>query len=74
MHPRTELHVHLDGSIPPATLLRISRRRNLTLPGLAGRVPESIDDIWTALQSMIPVWHRFDLVNEIIGGDEATLS
>ena len=73
-NPRVELHVHLDGSIPPATLLRISQQRQLALPGLDGRVPESVEDIWTALRSMGEVWKWFDLVNEIIGGDEDTLA
>ena len=68
-----ELHVHLDGAIPPSTLLRVSRRRGLALPGI-NRVPETIEDVWTSLQSMQPVWHRFDLVNEIIGGSEDTLA
>ena len=73
-HGRVELHCHLDGSIPPSTLLRISQQRSLALPGLGGRVPESTNDIWTALRSMGAVWRWFDLVNEIIGGDEATLA
>ena len=74
-HPRVELHVHLDGSIPVSTLLRISQRRGLKLPGLPG-VPTSEADIWTAFRSGMgyPKWLWFDLVNEIIGGDEDTLS
>lgn len=70
---RVELHCHLDGSVPVAELLKISRRRNLSLPGLGGRVPDSTQDVWTAMRSMGPIWRWFDLVNEIIGGDEVTL-
>ena len=69
---RVELHCHLDGSVSVGTLLRIAQRRALTLPGLSG-VPTSEEDIWTALRSMGEHWRWFDLVNEIIGGDEATL-
>ena len=75
MHPRVELHVHLDGAIQIPSLLRIAVRRRLVLPGV-GAVPSSEDDIWTALRTVPPEepWRMFDLVNEIIGGDEATLS
>ena len=69
---RVELHVHLDGSIPPSSLLRIAQRRQLSLPVVG--VPSSESDIWTALHNMTPSWHMFDLVNEIIGGDEDTLA
>ena len=72
LHPRVELHVHLDGSISPSTLLRVSQTRNLTLPGIH-RVPTSVADIYTAIYSMGEVWAWFDLVNEIIAGDYATL-
>lgn len=65
--------MHLDGSVPPTSLLRVSQRRQLVLPGLGGRVPATVADIWTALESMGEHWQWFDLVNEIIGGDEATL-
>ena len=53
--------------------LRIARRRHLALPGIDA-VPTSVEDVWTALRSMGPGWRWFDLVNEIVGGDEATLA
>ncbi|MDX6287441.1 MAG: aminodeoxyfutalosine deaminase [Frankiales bacterium] len=31
-YPKIELHVHLEGTVRPATLLDIARRNNLTLP------------------------------------------
>jgi aminodeoxyfutalosine deaminase len=33
--PKAELHVHLEGSIPPALALRLARRHGRTLPGMA---------------------------------------
>ncbi len=30
--PKTSLHIHLEGSIPPATILKIAKRNNVTLP------------------------------------------
>lgn len=70
---RVQLHCHLDGSVPPEQLLSIARRRRLRLPGLGGRLPETVDDIWMSLRSMGPIWRWFDLVNEVVGGDEAAL-
>lgn len=68
---RVELHVHLDGSIPVETLLRVAVKRNMSLPGVG--VPRSVDDVWTVLKAAQPLWHRFDVVNDIIGGDAASL-
>ena len=70
---RVELHVHLDGSITPPTLLEVARRRALVLPAL-GRVPRTVADVWAALDAAPTPWARFDLVCDIVGGDAAALS
>ncbi len=44
--PKVELHVHLEGAIQPATLLRLARRRRISLPA----------DTEAGLRR----WYRFD--------------
>ena len=67
--PRVELHVHLDGSIDSEDLFTIRKARNLTLPtGL----PQNISDVQHYVEGFSG-WHRFDAVNEIIGGDVASI-
>jgi adenosine deaminase len=67
---RVELHIHLDGSIAPSTLLEVSIARNLSLP-LIGH-PKNVADINKLLASKQP-FERFDVINDIVGGDEQTL-
>ncbi|NOT61138.1 MAG: adenosine deaminase, partial [Acidobacteria bacterium] len=50
--PKVELHVHLEGSIQPATLLELARRNGVMLPA---------DDV-TGLQR----WYRFTDFNHFI--------
>lgn len=67
--PRVELHVHLDGSIDSEDLFEICKARNLTLPtGL----PQNTSDVQHYVEGFSG-WHRFDAVNEIIGGDVASI-
>ena len=54
---RVELHIHLDGSVSPETLLDVAKLRNMTLP-LVGR-PKTVDDILRLMLSKAP-WERFD--------------
>jgi adenosine deaminase len=69
---RVELHIHLDGSISPETLLEVSIARNLSLPcPICGR-PVTVSDINRLLESKQP-FERFDVINDIVGGDEQTL-
>lgn len=70
--PRVELHVHLDGSINATKLYQLLWARNLTLPGGA-RPPRSPAELESYLLSQVP-WHRFDVVNDIIGGDVEVIS
>jgi adenosine deaminase len=67
---RIELHVHLDGSISPQTLLDVSQARNLSLP-LVG-YPKTVSDIQRLLSSKQP-FERFDVINDIVGGDSKAL-
>ena len=73
---RVELHIHLDGSQDAETLLVIAQRRNLSLPLAGGggtRVPRSAAEIADLLAATTPAWHRFDVVNDIVGGDAAAV-
>ena len=73
---RVELHVHLDGALATETLLVIAQRRNLSLPLAGGgrpRVPRSAAEIADLLAATTPAWHRFDVVNDIVGGDAAAV-
>ncbi|CAJ1403818.1 unnamed protein product [Effrenium voratum] len=67
---RVELHVHLDGSIEPAELFAIAKARNLSLPDIG--VPGSAADL-ERFVAKYRSWHRFDAVNEILGGDASAV-
>lgn len=68
---RVELHVHLDGSISVLELYRICLARNLSLPEGIG-IPQSPNDVQRYLDTAAS-WHKFDIVNNIIGGDAMIL-
>lgn len=68
---RAELHVHLDGSVDVGELYQICRTRRLRLPGGIG-LPGSPEDVRRYIGTH-PGWTRFDVVNDIIGGDAATI-
>jgi len=59
----------LDGSVGLEELLRVCHARGVKL---GGRAPNSTGDV-QAFIAQHPGWHRFDVVNDIIGGDAATL-
>lgn len=67
---RVELHVHLDGAIGSDILFEICRARGLQLPGIG--VPRSAEEVQHFVERSSS-WHRFDAVNEIIGGDLASI-
>eukprot|EP00439_Symbiodinium_sp_Y106_P079401 s615_g18.t1 len=67
---RAELHVHLDGSMDFATLLAICKKRGVELPGIG--IPKSAQDI-QAFMGTFSGWHRFDAVNNIIGGSVSSI-
>merc|ERR1712190_45986 len=65
--PRVELHVHLDGSIDIEELYSVCKQRGIELPGGVGR-PKSSRDVQRYMDTITPAWHKFDVVNNIVGG------
>lgn len=67
---RAELHVHLDGSLSSATLLKAAQVRGLSLPIIGKpRWEWQIDVLLTANFG----FKQFDVVNNIIGGSREAL-
>ncbi|GAA2588004.1 adenosine deaminase [Dactylosporangium fulvum] len=54
-HPKIELHVHLEGAVPPATLLEIARRNELPLPA---DTVEGVQELYefTDFAKFVQVW------------------
>jgi len=71
VQPRVELHVHLDGSMDLAALLAICKARDMELPGIGK--PRSTQDVQDFMAGF-KTWHRFDAVNDIIGGSVSSIS
>eukprot|EP00427_Karlodinium_veneficum_P031348 CAMPEP_0169182926 /NCGR_PEP_ID=MMETSP1016-20121227/349_1 /TAXON_ID=342587 /ORGANISM="Karlodinium micrum, Strain CCMP2283" /LENGTH=352 /DNA_ID=CAMNT_0009258247 /DNA_START=67 /DNA_END=1125 /DNA_ORIENTATION=+ len=69
---RVELHVHLDGSIDAGELFTIAQRRGLHLKDERGPINSSAE-LEEYLLDIQPPWHRFDVINDIIGGDVKTI-
>jgi aminodeoxyfutalosine deaminase len=55
MYPKIELHVHLEGTVRPRTLLEIARRNDVALPG---DTAEELQELYafTDLAHFIDVW------------------
>lgn len=66
---RVELHVHLDGSLGIDTLYEICRERGIRFGDVQ---PQSPEDVKQFIESH-PSWHRFDAVNDIIGGNASVI-
>lgn len=69
---RVELHVHLDGSVDFDHLYSVCHARGIGLNG-SKVLPSSPADVQRFLLNIQPVWHRFDVVNDIVGGDVAII-
>ena len=67
---RSQLHVHLDGSVTEDTLFNITIRRNLSLPTIG--IPKSASEIGTLITLNFG-FKAFDIINNIIGGDVESL-
>src|SRR5437870_560211 len=55
MYPKIELHVHLEGTVRPQTLLDIARRNDVTLPGETAAELQQLFR-FTDLTHFIDVW------------------
>ena len=68
---RAELHVHWDGAVTTKTLLEAAQLRNLSLPTIGKPTHEW--EIALLIDANFG-FKAFDVVNDILGGDAATLA
>jgi aminodeoxyfutalosine deaminase len=78
--PKAELHVHLEGSIRPATLLTLARRNNVTLPASTldevrewfrfRNFPHFIE-VYTVLSSCLKTVEDYELIAYEFGAEMA---
>lgn len=68
--PKTDLHIHLDGSLRPATMIELARERGIALPA---RTPERLAEIMCAddATDLVEYLKGFDLTLSLLQDRDA---